>query len=83
MPLSPRYDPPLIRSPHAIGNYHIVNQIIERGLHNSDEEIKAYTINLVDKLEQVSRTGSPIPTPASPLASAALRAWSLITLSRN
>jgi hypothetical protein len=45
-----------------IGNYHIVNQIIERGLHNSDEEIKAYTINLVDKLEQVSHAG-PSPQP--------------------
>ncbi|CAG7985753.1 unnamed protein product [Penicillium salamii] len=33
-------------------NFHIVNQIIERGLHNSDDEIKIYTTNLVDKLEQ-------------------------------
>ncbi|KAJ5964858.1 Vacuolar protein sorting-associate Vta1 N-terminal [Penicillium vulpinum] len=33
-------------------NFHIVNQIIERGLHNSDEEIMLYTTNLVDKLEQ-------------------------------
>ncbi|KGO66235.1 Vacuolar protein sorting-associate Vta1, N-terminal [Penicillium italicum] len=33
-------------------NFHIVNQIIERGLHNSDDEIKLYTTNLVDKLEQ-------------------------------
>lgn len=30
-----------------------MNQIIERGLHTSDEEIKLYTTNLVDKLEQV------------------------------
>lgn len=35
------------------GNFWIVNQIIERGLHASDEEIKLYTTNLVDKLEQV------------------------------
>ena len=35
------------------GNFWIVNQIIERGLHVSDEEIKLYTTNLVDKLEQV------------------------------
>ncbi|KAJ5787974.1 hypothetical protein N7457_002964 [Penicillium paradoxum] len=33
-------------------NFHIVNQIIERGLHNADDEIKIYTTNLVDKLEQ-------------------------------
>ncbi|OQE19762.1 hypothetical protein PENFLA_c018G06894 [Penicillium flavigenum] len=33
-------------------NFHIVNQIIERGLHNTDDEIKLYTTNLVDKLEQ-------------------------------
>ncbi|KAJ5143599.1 Vacuolar protein sorting-associate Vta1 N-terminal [Penicillium bovifimosum] len=33
-------------------NFHIVNQIIERGLHNSDDEIKVYTTNLVDKLEE-------------------------------
>ncbi|KAJ5170864.1 Vacuolar protein sorting-associate Vta1 N-terminal [Penicillium coprophilum] len=33
-------------------NFHIVNQIIERGLHNSDDEIKLYTTDLVDKLEQ-------------------------------
>ncbi|KAJ6082757.1 hypothetical protein N7499_007631 [Penicillium canescens] len=33
-------------------NFHIVNQIIERGLHNSDDEIMQYTTNLVDKLEQ-------------------------------
>lgn len=30
-----------------------MNQIIERGLHTSDEDIKLYTTNLVDKLEQV------------------------------
>ncbi|KAJ5654654.1 hypothetical protein N7490_001657 [Penicillium lividum] len=33
-------------------NYHIVNQIIERGLHNSSDEIKSYTMDLMDKLEQ-------------------------------
>ncbi|CAG8060494.1 unnamed protein product [Penicillium olsonii] len=33
-------------------NFHIVNQIIERGLHSSDDEIKLYTTNMVDKLEQ-------------------------------
>ncbi|CAI7639619.1 unnamed protein product [Penicillium pancosmium] len=29
-----------------------LNQIIGRGLHNSNDEIKTYTTNLVDKLEQ-------------------------------
>ncbi|KAJ5636818.1 Vacuolar protein sorting-associate Vta1 N-terminal [Penicillium longicatenatum] len=33
-------------------NYHIVNQIIARGLHNSDDEAKLYTVDLMDKLEQ-------------------------------
>ncbi|KAL4898203.1 DUF605-domain-containing protein [Aspergillus ambiguus] len=33
-------------------NFFIVNQIIERGLHTSDDEIKLYTTNLVDKLEK-------------------------------
>ncbi|KAJ5758248.1 uncharacterized protein N7511_006942 [Penicillium nucicola] len=33
-------------------NFHIVNQIIERGLHNSDNEIMQYTTSLVDKLER-------------------------------
>ncbi|KAJ5207396.1 Protein of unknown function DUF605 [Penicillium cf. griseofulvum] len=33
-------------------NFHIVNQIIERDLHNTDDEIKLYTTDLVDKLEQ-------------------------------
>ena len=30
-----------------------MNQIIEKNLHNSDEEVKIYTTNLVDQLEQV------------------------------
>jgi vacuolar protein sorting-associated protein VTA1 len=34
-------------------NFHIVNQIIGRGLHNRDDEIRIYTTDLVDKLEQV------------------------------
>ncbi|KAJ5106139.1 Vacuolar protein sorting-associate Vta1 N-terminal [Penicillium angulare] len=33
-------------------NFYIVNQIIERGLHTSDDEVKLYTTDLVDKLEQ-------------------------------
>ncbi|KAJ6101909.1 Vacuolar protein sorting-associate Vta1 N-terminal [Penicillium sp. IBT 16267x] len=33
-------------------NYHIVNQIIARGLHTSSEEVKLYTADLMDKLEQ-------------------------------
>ncbi|KAJ5803578.1 uncharacterized protein N7503_006028 [Penicillium pulvis] len=33
-------------------NYHIVNQIIARGLHNSSDEVKLYTVDLMDKLEQ-------------------------------
>ncbi|PYH89249.1 DUF605-domain-containing protein [Aspergillus ellipticus CBS 707.79] len=33
-------------------NFWIVNQIIERGLHSSDDEVKLYTTDLVDKLEE-------------------------------
>ncbi|PLN78418.1 DUF605-domain-containing protein [Aspergillus taichungensis] len=33
-------------------NFYIVNQIIEKGLHSIDDEVKLYTTNLVDKLEQ-------------------------------
>ncbi|KAF7713484.1 Uncharacterized protein PECH_001177 [Penicillium ucsense] len=39
-------------------HYHIVNQIIERGLHNSDDEVKNYTISLVEKLEQFKSENS-------------------------
>lgn len=35
------------------GNYYIVEQIIARGLHQADDESKSYTMNLMDKLEQV------------------------------
>ncbi|KKK13527.1 hypothetical protein AOCH_005230 [Aspergillus ochraceoroseus] len=34
------------------GHFWIVNQIIEKGLHNSDDEVKLYTVNLMEKLEQ-------------------------------
>lgn len=53
--------PPIDQKPDEIGNFHIVNQIIERGLHNSDDEIKTYTTDLVDKLEQVSYADYPQP----------------------
>ncbi|KAI9372775.1 Vta1 like-domain-containing protein [Aspergillus egyptiacus] len=33
-------------------NFWIVNQIIEKGLHTADDEIKLYTTNLMEKLEQ-------------------------------
>ncbi|KAE8376741.1 Vta1 like-domain-containing protein [Aspergillus bertholletiae] len=33
-------------------NFWIVNQIIERGLHAADDEVKLYTTELVDKLEK-------------------------------
>ena len=50
---TPRQDLGADRIVNAIGNFHIVNQIIERGLHTTDEDIKLYTTTLVDKLEQV------------------------------
>ncbi|KAL5335133.1 Vta1 like-domain-containing protein [Aspergillus crustosus] len=33
-------------------NFYIVNQIIEKGLHTTDDEIKLYTVDLMEKLEQ-------------------------------
>ncbi|RDW70839.1 uncharacterized protein DSM5745_08350 [Aspergillus mulundensis] len=33
-------------------NFYIVNQIIEKGLHTTDEEVKLYTTDLMEKLEQ-------------------------------
>lgn len=44
------------------GNFWIVNQIIGRGLHTSDDDVKQYTTDLVDKLEQVRRAHD---TPAA------------------
>ena len=35
------------------GNYWIVNQILAKGLHTSDDESTTYTMGLMDKLEQV------------------------------
>jgi vacuolar protein sorting-associated protein VTA1 len=49
---------------YIAGNFHIVNQIIGRGLHTSNDEIKIYTTNLVDKLEQVRRIPQLDPLPA-------------------
>ncbi|KAL3457072.1 Vta1 like-domain-containing protein [Aspergillus heterothallicus] len=33
-------------------NYWIANQIIEKGLHTGDDEVKLYTVDLMEKLEQ-------------------------------
>ena len=35
------------------GNFWIVNQILSKNLHNTDEDCLAYTTKLMDKLEQV------------------------------
>lgn len=37
----------------STGNYWIVQQIIAKGLHQADDDCKTYTMNLMDKLEQV------------------------------
>lgn len=70
---SPRDDVKLIAMGHT-GNFYIVNQIIERGLHTSDDEVKLYTTDLVDKLEQV-RSISHIPRPTSTSVSASPAPW--------
>jgi len=38
---------------HYAGNYWIVNQILSKGLHNTNDECMTFTMNLMDKLEQV------------------------------
>lgn len=40
---------------HRTGEYWIINQILAKGLHNTDQECLAYTTTLMDKLEQVSQ----------------------------
>ncbi|KAL3481194.1 Vta1 like-domain-containing protein [Aspergillus californicus] len=35
-----------------IGNFWIVNQIIEKGLHNTNDEVMLYTTDLMEKLEK-------------------------------
>jgi Vta1 like len=35
------------------GSYWIVNQIVSKNLQNTDDDCRAYTISLMDKLEQV------------------------------
>ena len=40
-------------SDHFLGYYWILDQIIAKGLHNTDNECKTYTTNLMDKLEQM------------------------------
>ena len=39
------------------GSYWIVNQILAKGLHNSDDESLKYTTDLMDKLEKVRLAG--------------------------
>lgn len=57
------------------GNFWIVNQIIERGLHASDEEIKLYTTNLVDKLEQVGRESKQAAVQLCSLFKTLMKVW--------
>ena len=40
------------------GNYWIVEQILAKGLHQKDDDCKNYTMNMMDKLEQVRFEGS-------------------------
>ena len=36
-----------------LGDYWIANQILSKGLHNSDDDALRYTMGLMDKLEKV------------------------------
>ena len=36
----------------SAGEYYMVNQIIAKGLHTTDEDCMGYTTTLMDKLEQ-------------------------------
>lgn len=44
------------------GNYWVVNQILSKGLHNSDEECLKYTTGLMDKLEKVRSARPTVPS---------------------
>ena len=37
------------------GEYWVVNQILARQLHQTNEDVMKYTIDLMDKLEKVHR----------------------------
>ncbi|KAJ5379633.1 Vacuolar protein sorting-associate Vta1 N-terminal [Penicillium cosmopolitanum] len=52
--------------------FHIVNQIIGRGLHNSNDEIRIYIMNLVDKLEQFKSEHSSDELVVDSVAASAL-----------
>ena len=43
----------LPKSDDDIGNYWVVNQILSKELHNIDDECMTFTMNLMDRLEQV------------------------------
>lgn len=38
-----------------LGNYWIINQILAKNLHNSNDENMAYTVRIMDQLEKVCR----------------------------
>lgn len=53
------------------GNYHVVNQILSRGLHSADDECKEYTVNLMDKLETAKAQDPPVDAIVDDIAAKA------------
>lgn len=54
----------------AAGEYWVVNQILAKGLHNSDGDILNYTTSLMDKLEKVCLVGMSLLSSANTNADA-------------
>ena len=46
-----------------LGNYWIVNQILSKNLHNSNDECMTYTVHIMDKLEKVCETARTLWRP--------------------
>ncbi|KAF2154627.1 DUF605-domain-containing protein [Myriangium duriaei CBS 260.36] len=52
-------------------NYHVVNQILSKGLHAADDECRDYTTNLMDKLETVKGQTPPVDAIVDDIAAKA------------
>jgi vacuolar protein sorting-associated protein VTA1 len=53
------------------GYYWIVNQVISKGLHQTDTECRAFTMSLMDKLEQLKNANASDDTITDDVAAEA------------
>lgn len=68
----------------VLGEYFIVQQILAKGLHTSDNESQAYTIGLMDKLERTkSELGSNDAVSDDVAAQAYVEQFALETFQRG